>query len=176
MARPPIAAAADASVAAPTEAELRDAVDEVALRALIANYADVVNRREWSELDSLFVADAPITIDLRGGAPLAVEGPTALGEFIGGAIERFAFFEFVALNVRVQLRARGAVDRAHLRTYMCELRQDYDGAFSRAFGIYQDEVTRTSSGWRFASRSYQSIARGDMTLDILPPPVIQDPA
>ena len=162
-------------MAAPTEAELRDAVDEVALRALIANYADVVNRREWSDLEPLFVADAPITIDLRDRAALAVEGPTALGEFIGGAIERFAFFEFVALNVQVQLRARGDVDRAHLRTYMCELRQDHDGAFTRAFGIYQDEVTRTSLGWRFARRTYQSIARGDLTLDILPPPAIQDP-
>ena len=163
-------------MAAPTEEELRDAVDEVAVRALIANYADVVNRREWPELEALFVADALITIDLRDRAALAVEGPTALGEFIGGAIERFAFFEFVALNVQVQLRARGDVDRAHVRTYMCELRQDHEGAFTRAFGIYQDEVTRTSRGWRFSSRSYQSIARGDTTLGILPPPEIQDHA
>ena len=162
-------------MAAPTEEELRDAVDEVALRALIANYADVVNRREWSELESLFVVDAPITIDLRDRSPLDVEGPTALGEFIGGAIERFAFFEFVALNVRVQLWVGGDVDRAHLRTYMCELRQDHDGAFSRAFGTYQDDVVRTPSGWRFARRSYQSIARGDTTLAVLPPPVIMDP-
>ena len=159
----------------PSEAELRDAVDEVALRSLIAAYADVVNRREWSELESLVVADAPITIDLRDRAPLEVEGPTALGEFIGGAIERFAFFEFVALNVRVQLRVGGDPDRAHLRTYMCELRQDHDGAFSRAFGIYQDDVVRTDAGWRFAVRRYQSIGRGDTTLDNLPPPVIQGP-
>ena len=161
---------------APAEEVLRDAVDEVALRALIASYADVVNRRKWSELESLFVVDAPITIDLRDRAPLEVEGPTALGDFIGGAIERFAFFEFVALNVRVYLRVGGDVDRATVRTYMCELRQDHDGAFSRAFGMYQDEVTRTSIGWRFASRSYQSIARGDTKLDVLAPPVIQDPA
>ncbi|MEO6468902.1 MAG: nuclear transport factor 2 family protein [Acidimicrobiia bacterium] len=161
-------------MAAPTEEELRDAVDEVALRALIANYADVVNRREWTELESLFVADAPITIDLRDRAPLEIEGPAAVGEFIGGAIERFAFFEFVALNVRVQVRV-GDVDRAHVRTYMCELRQDHDGAFTRAFGIYQDDVTRTPLGWRFARRSYQSIARGDTTLDVLVPPEIQDP-
>ena len=162
-------------MAAPTEAELRDSVDEVALRALIANYADVVNRRAWSELESLFVVDAPITVDLRDRAPIEIAGSIALGEFIGGAIERFAFFEFVALNVRVQPRVGGDVDRAHLRTYMCELRQDHDGAFSRAFGIYQDEVVRTDAGWRFARRSYQSIARGDTSLEMLPPPVIQEP-
>ena len=160
----------------PSADELRAAVDEIAVRALIAAYADVVNRREWSELESLFVVDAPITVDLRDRAPIEIAGPIALGEFIGGAIERFTFFEFVALNVRVQLQSAGAADRATVRTYMCELRQDHDGEFSRAFGIYQDEVTRASSGWRFARRRYQSIARGDTTLDVLPPPAIVDPA
>jgi hypothetical protein len=157
-------------VVAPTVEELRAAVDEVAIRGLIAAYADVVNRREWSELGPLFVADAPVTIDLRDRAPLEVEGPAALGEFIGGAIERFAFFEFVALNVRVELGTDA--DRAAVRTYMCELRQDHDGAFSRAFGIYQDDVVRAADGWRFARRNYQSIARGGSSLDVLAPPVI----
>ena len=159
----------------PSADELRAAVDEVAVRALIAAYADVVNRREWSELESLFVVDAPITIDLRDRGPIEIAGPIALGEFIGGAIERFAFFEFVALNVRVGLQPSGDADRATVRTYMCELRQDHDGEFSRAFGIYQDDVVRTQSGWRFARRSYQSIARGDTTLDVLRPPAIHDP-
>ena len=157
----------------PSADELRAAVDEVAIRGLIAAYADVVNRRV-SELESLFVVDAPITVDLRDCAPIEIAGPIALGEFIGGAIERFAFFEFVALNVRVQLQSARDADRATVRTYMCELRQDHDGEFSRAFGIYQDDVTRVSRGWRFAGRSYQSIARGDTTLDVLPPPVIVD--
>ena len=160
----------------PSADELRAAVDEVAVRALIAAYADVVNRREWPELESLFVVDAPIEVDLRDRAPIEIVGPIALGEFIGGAIERFAFFEFVALNVRVQLQSAGDADRATVRTYMCELRQDHDGEFSRAFGIYQDEVTRASSGWRFSRRRYQSIARGDTMLDVLPPPAIVDPA
>ena len=159
----------------PSADELRAAVDEVAIRGLIAAYADVVNRREWSELESLFVVDALITVDLRDRAPIEIAGPIALGEFIGGAIERFAFFEFVALNVRVQLRVGGDADRATVRTYICELRQDHDGAFTRAFGIYQDDVTRTSLGWRFSQRSYQSIARGETTLDVLRPPAIHDP-
>ncbi len=156
----------------PSAEDLRDTVDEVAIRGLIADYADVVNRRQWSELVPLFAIDAPVTIDLRDRAALEVEGPVALGEFIGSAIERFAFFEFVALNVRVRLRTGGDEDRAAVRTYMCELRQDHDGRFSQAFGIYQDEVERATTGWRFARRNYQSIARGETTLDVLAPPVI----
>ena len=162
-------------MAGPSGDELRDAVDDVAIRALIAAYADIVNRREWSELDGLFVPAAPITVDLRDRPPMEIIGPAALGAFIGAAIERFAFFEFVALNVLVQLRVDTDSDRAAIRTYMCELRQDHTGGFSRAFGLYQDEVVRTSGGWRFARRSYQSIARGEATLDVLAPPVMLDP-
>ena len=157
-------------MAAPTADELRDAVDEVAIRALISAYADVVNRRAWSELTDIVFVAAPITIDLRDRPAVEVVGPVALGEFIGGAIERFAFFEFVALNVRVELRIKGSVNHAAVRTYMCELRQDHDGTPSRAFGLYQDQVVRIPAGWRFAARSYQSMGRGEYGLDLMPPP------
>ena len=99
-----------------------------------------MNRRTWPELAELFLSDAPVVVDLRDREPMEFSGPDAIGEFIAGAIERFPFFEFVALNVRV-LRD-GDPDRARVRTYMCELRQDHDGTPSRAFGLYQDDVVR----------------------------------
>jgi hypothetical protein len=163
-------------VSVPSPDELRDTVDEVAVRALIAAYADVVNRRAWVELDELFLADAPVVLDLRQGEPRRHVGSRAIGDFIAGAIERFPFFEFVALNVCVALRVDGDPDRATVRTWMCELRQDHAGTPSRAFGVYQDVVVRDPSRarhWRFAERHYQSVARGEGSLDLLPPPVIR---
>ena len=77
--------------AGPRADELRDAVDEVALRALIAAYADVVNRRTWPEFGDLFLPDAPITIDLRDREPFALTGPDEIGEFIGDALEQYPF-------------------------------------------------------------------------------------
>ena len=160
------------SGSSPSPDELRDAVDEVALRGLIATYADIVNRRTWNEFDALFVPDAPIELDLRDRPILAFTGAREIGEFIAGALVQYPFFEFVALNVRVMLRADGDLDRAHLRTYMCELRQDHAGTPSRAFGLYQDDVVRTADGWKFARRRYQSIGRGESGLDLMPAPVI----
>ena len=151
-------------------AELRAAVDEIAIRGLIAAYADVVNRRAWGELEGLFLADAPLRLDLRDRAAVEHVGPAAVGAFIDGAIERFAFFEFVALNVRVLRDADP--DRARVRTYMCELRQDHEGTPSRAFGLYQDDVVRTGESWRFARRHYQSMGRGEHGLDLMPSPEI----
>ncbi len=157
-------------VSEPSASELRATVDEVAIRGLVAAYADVVNRRTWAEFADLFLPDAPITLDLRDGEPLAFAGPGAIGDFIAGALEQYPFFEFVALNVRVLLEVEGDPDRATVRTYMCELRQDHAGTPSRAYGLYQDDVVRTADGWRFARRRYQSIGRGEQGLDLMPPP------
>ena len=154
--------------------EVQDTVDDVAIRGLVSAYADVVNRRAWSELGELFVADAPIALDLRDRPVIALAGPAAIGEFIATAIEQYPFFEFVALNVSVVLRPDGDADRAAVRTYMCELRQNHDGVASRAFGLYQDDVTRGPGPrqWRFARRWYQSIARGERDLDLMASPII----
>jgi hypothetical protein len=159
-------------VSEPSASELRTTVDEVAIRGLIAAYADVVNRRIWAELDELFLADAPVVLDLRDRAPMEFVGPAALGAFIERALEQYPFFEFVALNVRVLLELDDDPERARVRTYMCELRQDHAGTPSRAYGIYQDDVLRTATGWRFARRHYQSIGRGEQGLDLKPPPAI----
>jgi hypothetical protein len=159
-------------VSDPTASELRATVDELAIRGLVAAYADIVNRRTWSEFSELFVADAPVTLDLRDRPPMEFGGPVAIGDFIAGALEQYPFFEFVALNVRVWF-GDADPDRAQVRTYMCELRQDHDGAPSRAFGVYQDVVTRDPQRprhWRFARRHYQSMGRGEYGLDLMPMP------
>ncbi len=159
---------------APSLEAIQDTVDEVAIRALIAAYADVVNTRRWREFETLFVPDAPVVLDLRDRPVIELLAPDGVGVFIGTALEQYPFFEFVALNVRVGLRAEGDPDRATVRTYMCELRQDHDGRPSRAFGMYQDDVVRTGEQeWRFAARQYQSIGRGEYGLDLLAPPEIR---
>lgn len=155
----------------PPADEWRAAADEVAIRGLVAAYADVVNRRTWTELAELFVPDAPVTLDLRDRPVVELTAPVGIGEFVATALEQYPFFEFVALNVRV-LRD-GDPDRARARTYMCELRQDHAGTPSRAFGLYQDVVARTGLGaWRFVSRHYQSMGRGEHGLDLMPMPEI----
>lgn len=138
----------------------RETIDYVAITRLQAAYADVVNRRAWSELGELFLPDAPITVDTVTNPPKELVGPEALGEFIGGAIERFEFFEFVILNARVWTEVDGDVDAARARVFMCELRQDAaTGHASQAFGVYHDDYRRTADGFRFARRRYQSLTR-----------------
>jgi hypothetical protein len=148
-------------------AEPRETDDYVAITRLQAAYADVVTRRAFSELPALFLADAAIEVDTRGGEVIRFERPEALGDFIGDALERFEFFEFVILNTRVELAVGGDADRAEGRMYMCELRTDRDsGRWNNAFGVYHDRYTRREGRWWFAHRRYHSLARTGETRDL----------
>jgi hypothetical protein len=134
-----------------------EALSYLGITRLQAAYADVVTRRAWPELEPLFVADAPVVIDTVTGPLVELVGPAALGDFIGQAIERFEFFEFVILNTVVEV---GPDETADGRLYMVELRQDrQSGEWSNAFGLYRDRYLRDGGRWRFGERRYQSLAR-----------------
>lgn len=135
-------------------------VDHAAIRRLQSAYADVVSRRAWPELGDLFLPDARVEVDTRIAEVMVFDGSDALGEFIAGAIERFAFFEFVILNSVVELAADGDPGTATARVWMCELRTDAaTGEWNNAFGVYHDRYRRTAGTWRFAHRRYHSLAR-----------------
>jgi len=140
--------------------DLRDAVDYVAITRLQAAYADAVTRRAWAEFDEMFLGDAPVSVNTVTSPVIELTGPQQVGEFIGGAIERFEFFEFTILNTNVELRVDGNADHARARLYICELRQDAaSGLFSQAFGLYRDHYRRVDRRWWFGRRDYQSLAR-----------------
>ena len=132
----------------------------VAIRRLQDAYADVVTRRAWNELDELFLPDAAIVLDTRKDDLIEIAGPNALGEFIAGAIERFAFFEFVVLNTHVEIDRGSGSDTAAARLYMCELRVERDtGQWNNAFGVYHDRYRLRDRRWWFEHRLYHSLAR-----------------
>ena len=83
-----------------------------------------------------------------------------MGDFIRDAVERFELFEFTILNTHVELRAAATPMRRVRRLYICELRQDAaSGRRTNAYGVYRDDYRRVDGRWRFARRSYQSLAR-----------------
>ena len=139
---------------------LQQTIDHLAINRLQSAYADTVTRRDWSTLDELFLDDAAVRIDTVTREPFDVVGPAALGEFIGGAVERFDFFEFVILNALVTLGAGGDPDAATARVFMCEQRRHAaTEEWSTAYGLYLDRYRRVNGRWWIAERSYRSLAR-----------------
>ncbi len=136
------------------------AVDHHGVDRLVAAYADTVTRRAWGELDELFTPDAVVHIDTVTRPAFEVVGPVELGEFIGGAVERFDFFEFVPLNLVTWSDPDGRADRAGSRLHMCEIRRSAsDGEWTTAYGRYDDVVEQSGGLWRFAARRYRSLGR-----------------
>ncbi len=134
--------------------------DHLGVSRVQSAYADVINRRAWSELSELFLPDAPVRVDTVSREAFEFVGPQQVGDFISGAIERFAFFEFVILNSRISLATDGDPDRAAARIFMCEIRlETATEEWSTAYGVYHDRYARTADGWRFSRRDYQSLAR-----------------
>src|SRR3954471_2187446 len=113
-----------------------DSADVVALWRLQSTYADIVTRRAWSELATVFTPDVTIEIDTVTAAPLHVVGPDGFAAFVGPATDRFDHFEFVILNTVVEVED---AEWAQGRIFMCEIRREVDGGeWSTAYGLYQD--------------------------------------
>ena len=94
-----------------------------------------------------------------------------LGAFIGAAVERFEFFEFVILNAHIVFPDGAGAGTAVSRLFMCELRQESDGGrWTHAYGLYHDRYRFESGRWRFSERRYHSLARHGRDLDAFPLP------
>ncbi len=137
-----------------------DALAYIAITRLQNEYADVVSRRAWDEVDDLFTDDSNVRLNLAPAPPMDFPGRGGIGPFIAKSIERFEFFQFVILNATVHVRDERS---ATGRMYMSELRQDAtSGGWSTIHGIYHDTYHRDAGDgkWRFADRQYQSLRRG----------------
>ncbi len=136
-----------------------DALAYIAITRLQAEYADVVTRRAWDEVDELFTAESKVYLNLVTAPPLEYSGRGGIGPFIATSIERFEYFQFIIRNATVKVADE---NNATGRMYMSELRQDAaSGGWSTIYGIYHDTYRRDSGDgkWRFAERQYQSLAR-----------------
>lgn len=146
-----------------------ETVDYIAIRRLQDRYADVCTRQAWPELHDLLLTDARVVLDLRD-REIVLDGPDALGDFIGTQLEQFSFFQFAIRTAVVDLYGDSGTDLdiATGRMWISEFRcHRDDGHWSTIFGLYEDHYRRSADGWRFAGRRYRSVARPD-TGEIFP--------
>lgn len=121
--------------------------DELAIRHLVAAYADAVNRRDEALWSSTWAEDGVWSLPGR-----SVEGREAV---VAMWVAAMGSFEFVAqLVYQGTLQIEG--DQANGRWYLTEHLQPVgadEGRFT--IGTYADEYIRQDGDWRFASRQYE---------------------
>ena len=141
------------------------AADEVAIRGLVARYADAVVRRDEGAWAATWAEDAEWHI---------LGNPTrGRGEIVALWSKLMAGFPWVA-----QLPNSGVVDvdgdRATGRWYITELGKGPDGSASLTLGVYHDEYRRIADQWYFARRRFDVLYGGPPDLSAKPNPFPED--
>ena len=136
--------------------------DELAIRNLVARYADAATRRDAKAWASLWAEDAEWLL---------------LGNAARGRDEIVALLQsFLArLSFVVQIPGSGSVDVgdgcARGRWTVTEHAKGADGAALRTLGVYEDEYVRVAGEWRFQRRRLHVLYMGPPDLGAEPHPV-----
>jgi ketosteroid isomerase-like protein len=139
-----------------------DVVDELAIRSLVAHFADVVNRRAYAEVVEIWAPDGIWEVP---GFHDAV-GPGAIAGRLKGLLEKHEGLVQLVHSGRVWVDG----DFALGRWYISELTRGTDGRTRMFAGVYHDEVVRLPIGWRFARRRYDSLLRVEADLESVATP------
>ena len=126
--------------------ELRRVADELAIRSLVAQYADGVTRNDGDTWIDTWAADGSWTL---GG-----NTSTGHAKLMATWTGLMALFEKV-IQLPQHARLDIAGDRATGRWGMIELGRSTSGVASLSVGTYEDVYRRLDSGWKFAERRFE---------------------
>ncbi|HEX9832168.1 MAG TPA: nuclear transport factor 2 family protein [Mycobacterium sp.] len=117
--------------------------------ALTIRYATAIDSRQYELLSTVFTADA----DLDYGEVGHWTGATEVTEFMDRAHAGAANTLHRMSNQVIAVDG----DSATARTYVDALILGPDGSGVNAIGYYDDEVARTSNGWRISKRKFTAV-------------------
>jgi uncharacterized protein (TIGR02246 family) len=124
--------------------------DQLAVRDLLAAFADAVNRMRPEDLRPLFTDDGEWVVT-GWGAP---RGHDAIVALLDDLLVKWAMIFHAIHSGHVTLDG----DRARGAWYISEFGQLHDGTEVRIAGVYHDDYVRGDDGrWRFARRRYDGM-------------------
>jgi hypothetical protein len=139
------------------EESMRALSDRIAIGELLARYADMVDRRDWTRMGRIFALEG--TIDFRAsGGP---HGPFREAmAWLDRALDSWPNNLHMITNVIVDLDGDRATSRCYF--HVPTGRESHEG--SRAFtvthsGRYLDKLIRTANGWRIVARVCEEVVR-----------------
>lgn len=135
--------------------------DEIAVQQTLNRYTEACSRRDWGEVMATFLPDATWEIPGRG---MVCRGHAEMQAVMAGFVAAMAYW--VQLNSPAVITLEG--DRARARSVIRETGKllDRDEGME-VIGFYNDDLVRTSNGWKFARRVFTSA--GMHRFSLLPP-------
>ena len=137
--------------------------DEMAIRDLVARYADAVNRRDADAWVALWARDCEWHI--LGNPMTGRDDVLALWRSL---MEGFSFVIQVIYSGTIELDG----DEATGCWYLCEIWKGPDGSAGMTVGVYRDRYVREEDMWRFRRRRFDILYMGppDLSADTQPFP------
>jgi uncharacterized protein (TIGR02246 family) len=129
---------------------VREPSDQEQIRNLIALFTDAVNRADAEAFTSVWTPEATWIIDPPAGVTIA-DTREAIAAGMGQALPAF-WSSFIQSITGAAIAVDG--DRATARVYTAEIGIHRERGPERNLGVYEDELERTSDGWRFRRRHY----------------------
>lgn len=140
------------------EPDLRAIQDRLEIEELLHRYAEMVDFRQWKEMDRIFALEATIDYVSSGG----VAGPfRETLAWLDRALEGWPLNLHVVSNVIIELDGDRARSRCYFHSPMGKHTPDGGQYVITNSGRYLDELTRTADGWRIVARvCEQTIMQG----------------
>ena len=142
------------------------AEDELAIRHLVAAYADAVNRRDGPLWASTWAEDG--VWDLMGNE---ITGKDAVVDMWNNAMNGFEFVVQLVYQGTLEIDGASATGRWYLAEHL-RPQGSQSGRFN--IGTYADKYQRIDGKWLFTRRTYNVLyddeGKGDMSGMIIPMP------
>ena len=110
-------------------------------------YAAAIDRREWDELDEVFVPDAHVAY---GFVP-SMTGTEAVKKFVSNTLAHLDSTQHMVSNHQVGADGEGAKSRCYLHAQHTKAKTEGGNNYVVG-GIYRDRWVKTDAGWRIAER------------------------
>ena len=142
-----------------TEADLQEIKDRLEIEELMYRYAEMVDTRDWKQMDRIFVLEATIDYTSTGGQKGPFRETLA---WLDRALESWPINLHVVSNLIIELDGDVAHSRCYYHAPMA--RESADGGAQYVItngGLYVDRLQRTARGWRIVERECrQTVMQG----------------
>lgn len=127
---------------------LRALQDRIEIEDLLHRYAEMVDRREWSQMDRIFALEATLDYSSTGGQKGPFRETLA---WLDRALESWPLNLHVVSNAIIEIDGDVARSRCYFHAPMGRETEDGQYVITNS-GRYLDELARTADGWRIVKR------------------------
>ena len=132
-----------------TDEALRALQDRIEIEELMHRYAEMVDFRQWKEMDRIFALEATIDYTSSGG----VAGPfRETLAWLDRALESWPLNLHVVSNAIIDIDGDRATSRCYFHAPMGRNAPEGGQYVITNSGRYHDELIRTADGWRIVAR------------------------